>query len=59
MGNRKVLTTGTEVVTSGYNANDQLTNEVSSVSGTTRYGYDANGSLTSKTNSTDQTVFVT
>lgn len=33
-----------------YNANDQLTTEVSSVNGTTVYTYDANGSLTTKVN---------
>ena len=36
-------------ITSGYNRNDQLTNEVSSVTGTMAYAYDDNGSLTSQT----------
>jgi RHS repeat-associated protein len=49
-GNRVKQTRGTETVTYQYNANDQLTNETSSVSGPTVYQYDANGSLTSKSN---------
>jgi len=50
-GNRVKQTRGTETITYQYNANDQLTNEVSSVNGTTTYLYDANGSLTNKTTS--------
>jgi RHS repeat-associated protein len=50
-GNRKAKTMspGLANVQYYYNANDQLTNEVSSVTGATSYLYDANGSLTNKT----------
>jgi RHS repeat-associated protein len=43
---------GADTITYGYDANDQLTNEVSSANGTTRYAYDANGSQTGRTNGT-------
>ncbi len=39
-----------ETTTNTYNADDQLTQSVDSVSGTTTYTYDANGSLISATN---------
>ncbi len=39
-----------ETTTNTYNADDQLTQSVDSVSGTTKYTYDANGSLISATN---------
>lgn len=51
VGNRLSKTqTGhkTDTISYAYNANDQLTQEVSVVKGTTTYGYDDNGSLTSK-----------
>lgn len=48
-GNRVKQMRGAETITYEYNANNQLTNEVSSVSGTTTYQYDVNGSLTNKT----------
>jgi len=53
-GNRlqQIRTGGSaETITSHYDLNDQLTNEVSSISGTTSYAYDGNGSVTGKTNS--------
>jgi len=40
----------TETVNYHYNANDQLTSEVSDANGIVTYQYDANGSLTSKVN---------
>jgi RHS repeat-associated protein len=49
--------TSTNTVTCGYNPNDQLTNEVSTVNGATKYLYDANGTLTSKTNATANTGY--
>ena len=49
VGNRLSKTVGTETNTYAYNANDQLTNEVSNVDGTTTYAFDLNGSLTNKT----------
>jgi RHS repeat-associated protein len=51
-GNRLKKTrtgSGAETITSTYNDNDQLSQEVSSVNPTTTYLYDANGSLTNKT----------
>lgn len=39
-----------DTINYAYNANDQLTNEVSSANGTTVYTYDANGSLITKIN---------
>jgi RHS repeat-associated protein len=51
VGNRKTKTMGAASIQYYYNANDQLTNEVSSASGATSYGYDANGSLISKSGS--------
>ena len=39
-----------DTINYAYNANDQLTSEVSSANGTTVYTYDANGSLTTKIN---------
>src|SRR5207245_2565671 len=55
VGNRLTMTTvngaGTEVVSYGYNANDQLTTETGTLNGSadysTTYGYDPNGSVTS------------
>jgi RHS repeat-associated protein len=40
---------GAEAIAYQYDNNDQLTNEVSSVNGTTTYRYDQNGSLTNRT----------
>ncbi len=41
-----VTTAGTETTTNTYNADDQLTKSVDSVSGTSTYAYDPNGSQT-------------
>jgi RHS repeat-associated protein len=52
VGNRlKKTRTGNapETISYSYNANDQLTNQVSSLGTTTTYGYDPNGSLTNET----------
>ena len=50
-GNRVQKIDGSDTINYAYNANDQLTNETSSVNGTTVYVYDVNGSLTTKENS--------
>ncbi|GEM_PF-4977674 len=44
-----------ETITSSYNTRDQLTQEVSSLSGTTVYTYDANGSTITKDNTSSNT----
>ena len=52
VGNRLSLTrtgSGGETIGYLYNANDELTNETSSLSGTITYAYDQNGSITNKT----------
>ena len=48
---------GSTTISYSYNGDDQLTSEVSSLSGTTQYGYDTNGSLTTKTNLTSHTGY--
>jgi RHS repeat-associated protein len=64
VGNRRTKThiagTSTNVTQYQYNANDQLTQEVSTINGassTNSYGYDLNGSLTSKTENGSTIVY--
>ena len=47
-----------ENITNTYNGDDELTKEVSTLSGETDLTYDANGSLTSQTNGSNVTTYV-
>ncbi len=46
-----------ETIANTYNGDDQLTKEVSTLSGETDLTYDANGSLTSQTNGSNVTIY--